>query len=47
MNKNSKSHPRKKKTQRKSNQPLSAKNSKADFTPVITDETQEGHFTSL
>jgi hypothetical protein len=47
MTKNRKSHPRKKKGQKKSNQPLPATKSKADFTPTITDETQEGTSTVI
>lgn len=41
MRKNPKSHPRNKKGQRKSNQPLPATNPKANSEPEIIDETAE------
>jgi hypothetical protein len=43
MNKNRKSCLTEKKGQRKSNQPPPAKNPKADFEPIITDETAPGN----
>ena len=47
--KNNPKHPRTKKTQHKSNQPLPAKKSKADFVPQEIDETAEfeGQFIAI